>query len=101
MGAPKASREAHAGVLMENRMVASLERYCLLNKNRSLHIALEEKDFIWSREDVNEFELMYRNGTSLNEIAEYFDKQPVEVLLLALDRIEAGTIQIREGWRIT
>lgn len=85
---------------MDNRIVGLLERNLLLNKNRSLHIALEEKDYIWSRENVSEFVLMYEKDVPIKEIAEYFEKEPVEVLLLALDRIEAGAIKTREGWKI-
>lgn len=100
MGACKRSREAYSGVLKENRVVGQLHRNYLLKSNRSLHIALEEKNFIWSREDVNEFELMYQKGVSMNEIAEYFEKEPLEVLMLAFDRIESGYINMREGWKI-
>lgn len=85
--------------LRENNVIGHIEA-ALLNQNRNIHIALEEKNFVWGRNDVLEFEVMYKAGKSLNEIAEYFEKETVEVLLLALDRIEKGKIKIREGWRI-
>lgn len=95
-----AKKEAYEGVSMDNRVVGFLESHHMRKKNRSIYTALEEENYHWSVKDVREFDEMYEAAMTLNEIAEYFERTPLEILILALDRIHRGKIDMREGWKI-
>lgn len=64
------------------------------------YIALEEIDFLWSLEDVYEFELMWTKGVEketpihelIHEIAEYFNRDVDEVAVLVMCRKRKGRI---------
>ncbi len=62
---------------------------------RSIHIALEELNFVWSEDHLKYFRLMWGAGCSVKKIAEYFKRDPDEVLLLAIDQARDGKIQRR------
>jgi len=70
----------------------------LLNVGQWLtYIALEDMNFLWSHNQVREFDELWKRGYSIRYIAEYFHRKPIEVLLLALDRAEKGKIEERKN----
>ncbi|WP_151259613.1 hypothetical protein [Paenibacillus polymyxa] len=65
---------------------------------RTIHIACEDLDFIWSTDDLAEFRDMWRRGFSIEEIREYFDRESWhEVIIIALDQIRWGYIKPRSN----
>ncbi|MBW8350751.1 hypothetical protein K0H71_15045 [Bacillus sp. IITD106] len=68
------------------------------NKYASTYICCENYDFLWSEEEVFDFECQWNEGKTLEEMAEYFNRPQIEVLFLALDRAELGKINPRKGW---
>jgi hypothetical protein len=62
---------------------------------RYLYIALEEFNFFWEQEQVFEFDLLWREGWSIWYIADYFQRDPDEVLILYMDRIRKKMIHDR------
>ena len=63
-----------------------------------IYVACEDYNFLWSEEDVFDFECQWNEGKTLEEMAEYFNRPQIEVLFLALDRAELGKIKPRKGW---
>lgn len=66
-------------------------------ERRNIYIALEEVDMTWSLEEVKEFRRLWDEGVSLLDIAEKFDRKPLEVGILLIDQTE----QEKVGKRIT
>lgn len=64
---------------------------------RSIYLACEEMDFTWKRKDVDDFELMWSEGKSIRQIGDVLNRDPDEVLILALDRIKNRKIEERPG----
>lgn len=62
---------------------------------RKLYIALEEVDYNWCVDEVKIFEKMWNAGVSLEDISAYFDRDPVEIVLLIIDRAGQGKIKPR------
>lgn len=67
------------------------------NKYAPSYICCENYDFMWSEEEVFDFECMWNEGKTLKEIADYFKRPPIEILFLAADRAELRCIKPREG----
>ncbi|WP_051289634.1 hypothetical protein [Paenibacillus massiliensis] len=65
------------------------------NSRRNIYIACEEMDFTWDPAEVREFERMWKSGVSVKEMGVHFNRDPDEVLVLAVDRMQHGTIQKR------
>jgi hypothetical protein len=81
----------------ENTAIFFIEKNHMRKRRATTYIALEEVDFIWSIREVIEFDRLWRDGYSIEYMADYFDRKPLEVLLLALDRAEKGKIKQREN----
>lgn len=62
-----------------------------------IHIACEEMNFTWKIAHVKEFRDMWQRGCCLMQIAEYFSRPALEVILLAADQAEKGKIGERPG----
>lgn len=84
-------------VYQENRIISKIESHYLKNKFRETYIALEELNFSWTKEELFDFECMWDEGATLDELAEYFERTPEEILILALDRGMKGKIKPRKG----
>ena len=71
----------------------------MTNSRQNIYLALEdvEIDFVWDESDVLDFDKAWQDGLSLWDIARAFDRDPDEVLLLALDRIRKGFINKRKN----
>lgn len=80
----------------ENASIAALNRH-LKNSRLKLYIALESVNFLWCEKEVEEFVEMWNKGFSLEEIADYFQRPAIEVLLLFLDQSEKGKVGARKG----
>lgn len=67
---------------------------------KNVYICCEEMDFIWSMKEVLEFDMAWNHKKNqgknqmeiINELAEYFDRDPDEIGLLAIDRAKKGRI---------
>lgn len=72
------------------------ERY-LKNRAGESYIAGEDFDFLWSKEEVFDFDCLWAEGKRLDELARYFGRPQEEILILALDRGTKGRIGPRKG----
>ena len=70
--------------------------FCLRTR-RNTYLACEELDFSWDLAEVREVEDMWNAGIPIDWIARNFDRKPIEVALLIMDRAERGHIEPREG----
>jgi hypothetical protein len=66
-----------------------------LKIRRNLYIALEEYDFVWDEDDVEEFITLWNKGADIRLIAKYFNRPTIECALLILDLGECGKIKPR------
>lgn len=64
---------------------------------RSIYTALEDLDFHWSVQEVEEFDEMWRMGIPIDWIAANFGRTEEEVAILVLDRRLKGYIEPRAG----
>jgi hypothetical protein len=64
---------------------------------RSIYIALEQVDFIWSEDDLPRIREAWKEGMSIQHMSKYFKRKPLEVFLIVLDQIEHGYLVKREG----
>ncbi|MBP1907797.1 hypothetical protein J2Z32_004486 [Paenibacillus turicensis] len=69
--------------------------YTLQRKKR--HIALEEFNFFWDAHEIKNFKSMWNEGKSIKQIAIILDRDPDEVLILAIDQARSGYIKKRQG----
>ncbi len=74
-----------------------LERAYLKNKHGQSYIACENLEFLWTKEEVNDFKRQWRHGASLQELSQYFNRTQEEVLILALDLGMKKRIHPRRG----
>jgi hypothetical protein len=87
----------------EQKAIGKIESYYLRNQRQNIYVALEEvedADFFWSRDEINEFYFWWKKDKPLTEIAYEMERTETAVLLLALDRLMKGKIQPRDGWKI-
>lgn len=61
------------------------------------HIALEELNFVWTRQEIKDFIYLWQEGRTLQELARYFKRTQAEILVLALDQAIEGEIKPRKG----
>lgn len=80
-----------------NMVIGKLESRYLKNKAGETYLALEELNFQWTKQEVKDFNYLWQEGRTLEEMAGYFKRTQEEVLLLALDQGMNGKIQPREG----
>ncbi|WP_433943494.1 hypothetical protein [Paenibacillus sp. SN-8-1] len=72
-GDPPMGKEQHREIKVNN-----------LRRN-SIYIACEELDFTWSSKEVYQFNRYMKNGKTLEEIAELFERNIDEVRILHID----------------
>lgn len=66
-----------------------------LDSRRSIYTALEDLNFLWNEDDLPAFREMWKDGRSVQEIADHFDRDPDEVVLLVIDQAREGKIKRR------
>lgn len=60
----------------------------------SYYIACDDVNFMWTLEQVEEFEQLWRSGiVDIIELAEHFDRAAYEMAFLIWDRAHRGYIQ--------
>ncbi|MBP1312301.1 hypothetical protein JOD82_005446 [Paenibacillus sp. 1182] len=64
---------------------------------RSIYLACDGMNFAWKRKEIDNFELMWSEGKSIRQIGDVLNRDPDEVLILALDRIKNRKIEERPG----
>lgn len=60
------------------------------------YIALIDLDFSWMKKDINRVARFWREGKSIAEISEYFNREIDEVFLLLLDLARKHKIDSRK-----
>lgn len=83
-------------MISDNNIAAKLEYNHMRHKRRNIYIALEEYDFTWDEDDIQEFIKLWNKGGDIRMIAEYFNRPSIEVGLLILDLGERGKIKPRK-----
>jgi hypothetical protein len=68
-------------------------------RSQALYMALDDDDinFFWDEKEVMRFDELWKNGTNILDIAEFFNRDPDEVVVLAIDRARKGFIGKRKG----
>lgn len=85
-------------VELEKRRVKLIEKDYLTEKRTSIYTALEDIDFLWSPEQVEVFDILWKTGEGrdveilIHDIAEHFSRDPDEVAILAMCRKRKGRI---------
>lgn len=82
---------------MENRSLGKMEARYLRNKAGQSYLACENLDFVWSKQQVNDFKLLWKEGRNIDELARYFRRPQEEILILALDLGMKNRIGPRKG----
>lgn len=83
--------------MSENHTATAIEKQYMKKERKQLYLALEEFDFSWCSSEVRQFEKLWKEGKNVYDIAEHFDRDIDEVVLLVLDRCRKGTIKKRKG----
>lgn len=81
----------------EDAAIASIEETHMTEKRLNTYIALEDLNFFWDYKEVKEFRHMWERGFAIWDIANVFNRDPDEVMLLAMDQARKGRIQMRPG----
>lgn len=66
-------------------------------QRKKRHIACEDINYFWDAPEVKIFKSMWNEGKSINQIAIILDRDPDEVLILAIDQCRSGYIKKRQG----
>ena len=84
---------------LEALAIQKMEKRLLKKKRNAIYIALEdlELDWYWADSEVKCFDCLWKIGVSVPKMAEIFNRKPLEVTLLMLDRLEKREIKKREG----
>lgn len=69
----------------------------LKNANSQTYIACEDLDFIWTEEEVFDFQCQWADGVTLEDLVQYFGRTQEEILILALDLGLKGKVRPRKG----
>lgn len=77
--------------------IRDIERTYLKKQSRKVYLALEDLDFCWDEKEIEDFRKMWDAGFSILDIAAAFDRDPDEVLILAIDQGKHEKIQPRQG----
>lgn len=75
----------------------AIKKLYMKEERLTTYIALEEMNFTWSLEEVEEFEEMWREACSLTEIAAHFKRTHEEVAVLIMDRALNKRIKPRKN----
>jgi hypothetical protein len=81
----------------QERRIADLEKMHILYESGKTYIALEECEFRWTMDQVEEFQRMWDEGLSLEYIAHHFGRTCLETGLLLADRAEKGYCKPRRN----
>lgn len=78
---------------------ARISTYYMKKSSQALYMALDDDDinFYWDDKDVLQFDQMWESRVNIMDIAEFFGRDPDEVMLLAIDRARKGFISKRKG----
>lgn len=80
-----------------SRTETCLENGYMTKESMNIYIALELLDFTWDEKDVLYFDSMWKEGISLERIAEFFNRPEDEIGILIMDRCRKGFIKPRES----
>ena len=81
----------------ENRSIGKLESYYLRNKAGQTYLACEDMNFMWTRQQVKDFRILWDEGRNIDELARYFGRPQEEILIIALDLGMKNRIKPRKG----
>lgn len=62
-----------------------------------IYLACEELNFVWDKTEIRDFRVMWDEGKSIRQMAEALERDPDEVLILAIDQSKRELIQPRDG----
>lgn len=62
-----------------------------------MRIVCEEVNFFWKDQAIKDFRTMWREGKSIQQMSYVLDRDPDEVLILAIDQCRSGYIKKRQG----
>lgn len=67
------------------------------------YIALEETNFDWDYEEVEQFDYLWSKGYSIYQLTKIFKRTQIEIAIIVIDRNKKGFIKRREnglfgGW---
>lgn len=79
----------------ENNILSAMDKRSK-RKNRTVMV-LADQNFFWREYELEEAVEMWESGLSLEYMSEYFNRRPMEVLLLLLHCAEQGLIEWRKG----
>jgi hypothetical protein len=79
----------------EQRTISGLEKGYMIYDRQKLYTVLEELNFHWCEKEVRQFEALWNEGKSLQDIAEIFNRDLDETALLVLDRARRNKIKPR------
>jgi fructose-1,6-bisphosphatase/sedoheptulose 1,7-bisphosphatase-like protein len=82
---------------MSKRAEKDLQNLHLVEQRRTLYIACEDMDFVWSEKDVSRFDFFWNNGLGIEKIAKRLKRDIDEVVILIMDRARKGYIKPRKG----
>lgn len=82
---------------MEENALRKLEWQYLKNKAGQTYLACEDFNFLWTKEEIFDFDCLWAEGKRLDELSRYFGRPQEEILILALDRGTKGRIGPRKG----
>lgn len=82
---------------LEEIAYTRLELQYMNQTRQKVYIACETLDFIWDEKDIKQIDQLWRDGYSIWDIAEQFDRDPDELLILLIDRAKRGRIKPRKG----
>lgn len=84
-------------VIKSQKETEKIERKYMVKSSRILYTALEDLDFHWDIDQIEEFKKMWRKGYSIVDIAEYFDRPQEEVAVLLIDQSMKSFVKARKG----
>jgi hypothetical protein len=76
-----------------------IESTYMKKKSQAIYMALDDDNlnFFWDEKEVLMFDELWKSDTNIIDIAEFFDRDPDEVVILAIDRARKGFIGKRKG----
>lgn len=88
------------GLASESQAIAGIENRYMTTSRNGVYVACEELDFVWDIQDVRKFDRLWkerkRDGKAsfeiIQDLAEYFGRDPDEVAILAICRGRKGRI---------
>lgn len=83
--------------MSEGAAIYWIEEGHMKRQRLNIYIALEELDFTWDEKEVLYFDSMWKEGISLERIAEFFNRPEDEIGILIMDRCRKGFIKPRES----